>query len=189
MAPLSVRRVIALATVLPAVALSGCIEPPERVAVGERVPAYAASSLDGEQLRLQDLRGEVVLLNVWATWCFPCRREMPAFEALHREWNQHGLRVVAVSIDAAGATGDIRDFTAEYGLTFDILHDAEQRITRAFQTIGVPETFLIDADGRLRKHWIGRVDPHAASFREPVAEALNEAAQRYAGARLLPRFN
>jgi peroxiredoxin len=189
MTRVSVRRVLALTAVLPAMMLSACVERPARVAVGERVPAYTASGLDGEQLSLQDLRGEVVLLNVWATWCFPCRREMPAFEALHREWSQHGLRVVAVSIDAAGATGDIRDFTGEYGLTFDILHDAEQRVTRAFQTIGVPETFLIDAEGRLRRHWIGRVDPHAASFREPIAEALNEAAQRYAGARLLPRFN
>jgi peroxiredoxin len=189
MTRVSVTRVLALAAVLPAMVLAACVEPPARVAVGERVPAYSASGMDGKQLSLQDLRGEVVLLNVWATWCFPCRREMPAFEALHREWNQHGLRVVAVSIDAAGATGDIRDFTAEYGLTFDILHDAEQRVTRTFQTIGVPETFLIDAEGRLRRHWIGRVDPHAASFREPIAEALNEAAQRYAGARLLPRFN
>jgi cytochrome c biogenesis protein CcmG, thiol:disulfide interchange protein DsbE len=187
MTRISVRRVFSLAAVLPAMVLSTCVEPPARVAVGERVPEYSASGMDGEQLSLQELRGEVVLLNVWATWCFPCRREMPAFEVLHREWNQHGLRVVAVSIDAAGATGDIRDFSAEYGLTFDILHDAEQRVTRAFQTIGVPETFLIDAEGRLRRHWIGRVDPHAASFREPIAEALNEAAQRYAGARLRGR--
>jgi peroxiredoxin len=180
---------VAAVGMLAAFALAACAEPPARVAVGERVPSFAAADLEGRTLDLRDLRGEVVLLNVWATWCYPCRREMPAFEELHREWQEHGLRIVAVSIDGAGAGRDVIEFVAEYGLTFDILHDPEQRITRTLQTIGVPETFLIDAEGRLQKHWIGRVDPHADSFRAPVAEALNRAGRRVARSQFLPRLN
>jgi peroxiredoxin len=171
------RRLLTAGAVLGMLIVApGCREVPANVAVGERVPAYAGRYLDGRQVELSDLRGEVVLLNIWATWCFPCRREMPAFEELHREWSASGLRIVAVSIDAANAARDIREFVEEYDLTFDILHDPGQGIAQAFRTIGVPETFLIDAEGRLRRHWLGRIDPHAESIRGPIREALRDAA-------------
>lgn len=161
--------------------LVGCVEPAGRVAVGERVPSLMARDLEGRAVELRSLRGEVVVLNVWATWCFPCRREMPALERLHRELGDHGLRVVAVSIDAPNAVRDIREFIDDYDLTFDILHDAAQQVARDLSTIGVPETFLIGADGRLRRHWIGRIDPDAENIRAPIREAMREAgAQRTA---------
>jgi cytochrome c biogenesis protein CcmG, thiol:disulfide interchange protein DsbE len=155
-----------------ALALTACVEPPGRVAVGERVPSYAARDLDGRTVDLHDLRGEVVLLNVWATWCFPCRREMPALERLHQELGDRGLRIVAVSIDAANAVRDVREFVEEYGLTFDILHDPARDVTRHFNTIGVPETFLIDAQGRLQRHWLGRIDPQSESVRGAVVDVM-----------------
>jgi cytochrome c biogenesis protein CcmG, thiol:disulfide interchange protein DsbE len=167
-------RAAAVLALLAALAAAGCVDAPASVAVGEPVPSFAAKDLDGHAVDLRDLRGEVVLLNVWATWCFPCRREMPAFEELHRELGDQGLRIVAVSVDAAGATSDIRDFVHEYDLSFDILHDPARHVSRAFQTIGVPETFLIDARGRLRRHWIGRIDPRADGIRSPIVEALTE---------------
>jgi cytochrome c biogenesis protein CcmG, thiol:disulfide interchange protein DsbE len=159
-----------------AVLVVGCVQPATRVAEGEAVPSYEAQDLAGRTVDLRSLRGEVVLLNVWATWCFPCRREMPAFEQLHRELGGRGLRIVAVSIDAVNADRDIREFVDEYDLTFDILHDPGQQVTRDFNTIGVPETFLIGADGRLRRHWMGRIDPHAENIRAPIREAMREAA-------------
>ncbi|CAN5658035.1 hypothetical protein BH23GEM9_BH23GEM9_23650 [soil metagenome] len=159
---------------------AACTAPPARVAVGELAPAFAAARLDGANVSLRELQGEVVLLNVWATWCFPCRREMPAFEDLHRDLGTAGLHVIAVSIDAASAARDVAEFIAEYDLTFDILHDPAQQVTRAFQTIGVPETYLIGADGRLLRHWIGRIDPRADNIRGPVIEALRERQQLHA---------
>jgi peroxiredoxin len=172
-----VRRVIAgVAVAVGLMVLPGCTEVPEKVAVGDKVPAFTGRDLDGQKLDLRSLRGEVVLLNVWATWCFPCRREMPALEQLHRDWSGSGLRIVAVSIDAANAGRDIREFVAEHGLTFDIVHDPGQDVTRAFRTIGVPETFLIDAEGRLRRHWLGRIDPHSENVRAPIREVMREAA-------------
>lgn len=169
-------RLVAVAVLVLAVAVTGCIQPATRVADGEAVPSYEARDLDGRTVDLRSLRGEVVLLNVWATWCFPCRREMSAFEQLHRELGGRGLRIVAVSIDAMNAERDVREFVDEYDLTFDILHDPAQQVTRVFSTIGVPETFLIGADGRLRRHWMGRIDPHAENIRAPIREAMLEAA-------------
>jgi cytochrome c biogenesis protein CcmG, thiol:disulfide interchange protein DsbE len=158
-----------LATAL--LAAAGCsFSPP--VAVGNKAPEFAANTLDGEAVSLAELRGEVVLLNVWATWCFPCRREMPSFEALHRELGGEGLRVVAVSIDQPGAASEIRAFLEEYDITFTVLYDSEQRITRAFNTLGVPETFLIDRNGVLVKHWIGRIDGRSPLVRAPIHDAL-----------------
>lgn len=153
-------------------AISGCTAAPA-ASVGDPVPAYQARSLDGEAVTLAGLHGEVVLLNVWATWCYPCRREMPAIEALHRELGGDGLAVVAVSIDGAGAEPEIRAFLEEFGISFAVLHDPEQRIVRAFATRGVPETFLIDRDGTLLRHWIGRIDAHSPAVRVPIYEALD----------------
>jgi cytochrome c biogenesis protein CcmG, thiol:disulfide interchange protein DsbE len=170
------RAVTSFAALLVLTATTACsVEPP--VAVGKRVPSYAAATLEGERIALADLRGEVVLLNIWATWCYPCRREMPSFEALQRELGDEGFRVVAVSIDRAGDRAQIGDFLEEYGITFTVLHDHDQGIARTFDARGVPETFLIDREGVLRRHWIGRIDGHSELVRAPIREALG---QRYA---------
>jgi peroxiredoxin len=154
-------------------AATGCAAP-ETAAVGQRVPAYAAPDLSGDEVSLGELRGNVVLLNVWATWCYPCRREMPGLEELHRELDAQGLTVLAVSVDAQGNAGDIREFLEELGLTMPVAHDARADVSRVFSTRGVPETFLIGADGTLRHHWIGRIDARSESVRGPVRVAMAE---------------
>lgn len=165
------RTIAALLCAAALFATSAC-SAPDVATVGDRVPDYAATDLDGNHVRLADLRGEVVLLNVWATWCYPCRREMPALEAMHRELRDAGLRVVAVSVDAGNAGGDIRDFMEELDLTMDVLHDGRSAVSKAFSTLGVPETFLIGPDGTLLHHWRGRIDPHAPGVRDRVLAAL-----------------
>lgn len=129
------------------------IRAPGPVAEGFKAPDFLARRLDdpARLVRLSDYAGTVVLVNVWATWCDPCREEMPSIERLYRELEPRGFKVVAVSIDDAGAEGDIRDFAREYGLTFDIAHDPTGHIQRTYQLIGVPESFLIDRDGVIRK--------------------------------------
>jgi cytochrome c biogenesis protein CcmG, thiol:disulfide interchange protein DsbE len=172
----SLRRTSALAAAAALLlAVAGC-EMRHPATEGLRAPSFAAETLEGERVALDELRGEVVLLNVWATWCWPCRREMPSFEALHREMAPQGLRVVAVSIDDARAQGEIHEFLDEYDITFTILHDPRKRIADAFQPAGVPETYLIDADGVIRKRWIGRIDGRSEGVRGPIREALRERA-------------
>ncbi len=126
---------------------------PDPVGVGFRAPEFQAKRLDDtmQVARLGDYEGSVVLLNVWATWCQPCREEMPSIERLYQELGPRGLRVVAVSVDDGGAEADIQEFVREFGLTFDILHDPTGRILQTYQMIGVPETFLIDRTGVIRK--------------------------------------
>lgn len=130
------------------------------VSVGSRAPGFIALTLDepGTPKSLTDYRGDVVVLNIWATWCIPCRTEMPSMEAVFRDLGPHGLRVVAVSIDEAGTEQKIRDFVKEYGLTFEVLHDAAGTIQGIYRTTGVPETFVLDRDGVIRKKWIGQDD-------------------------------
>jgi peroxiredoxin len=174
------RRASLFALAFVALLLGAC-SAPDVVTVGKRVPDYAARDLEGRPVSLASLRGEVVLLNVWATWCYPCRREMPGLEELHRELEGAGLRVVAVSVDAAGASGEIRDFLDELGLTMAVLHDTRAEVSKAFSTMGVPETFLIGDDGVLLHHWRGRIDARSHSVRGPVYEALAALQGRSAG--------
>ena len=149
------------------------------VSVGSDAPAFEAHTLDArsEVRTLRDYRGDVVLLNVWATWCVPCREEMPSLQRLHEEFGDDGLRVVAVSIDRGDdAAAKVRAFREEYGLTFDILHDPTGEIQRAYQTTGVPETFVIGRDGVIRKKEIGAANWNSASRRAVIAALLAEPA-------------
>jgi len=146
--------------------------------VGESVPAYHATALSGGSFRLSDLRGQVVLLNVWATWCPPCREEMPALERLHDELGERGVRVVGVSIDKGESADVPTEFLRENGITFTILRDASGQVARTFQTRGVPETFLIGRDGTLLQRWVGRIEPGSASVRGAVERALATSVSR-----------
>ena len=149
------------------------------VSVGSPAPPFRALTLDSvPQVRtLADYAGHVVLLNVWATWCAPCRIEMPSMEALHRDFAAKGLRVVAVSVDQIAGAPQIRDFAQELGLTFDILHDSAQTIVRAYHVNGYPYSFVIGRDGTIRRKWIGPEDWNSPSNRA-LMTALLESATR-----------
>lgn len=144
------------------------------VTIGREAPAFTAVTLDSATVTktLADYRGEIVLLNVWATWCGPCREEMPSIEALHQRYGPRGLKVVAVSIDDPGSEQAIRDFAREYGLTFEILHDASGDIARDYQTTGIPETFIIGRDGIIRRKEIGPRDWSSPANRAIIARLL-----------------
>jgi len=124
----------------------------EGVHVGKRAPDFTAVSLaTGDSVRLRtEYADQVTLVNIWATWCIPCRTEMPAMERLYQLYGPKGFRIAAVSIDE-GSVEDIRAFAKEFNLTFDILHDATGEIQRSYQTTGVPESFLLDKNGVIVK--------------------------------------
>ncbi|HEU4629694.1 MAG TPA: TlpA disulfide reductase family protein [Gemmatimonadaceae bacterium] len=144
------------------------------VTIGSEAPDFTARTLGtpATTKTLDDYRGEVVLLNVWATWCAPCREEMPSIEALHRRYGPRGLKVVAVSIDEPGSEDAIRDFARQFGLSFEILHDASGDIQRIYQTTGVPETFVIGRDGIIRRKQIGATDWSSPANRAVIARLL-----------------
>lgn len=149
------------------------------VTVGSRAPDFRASVLGRPTVKtLADYKGRVVVLNIWATWCEPCKVEMPSLEALHRAFGSAGLKVVGVSIDDAATDDSIRAFANALGLTFEILHDPTHAIEGAYQTTGYPETFVIGRDGTIRKKWIGAADWNSPSNRLVIAELLGIAAPR-----------
>ena len=152
------------------------------VEVGTRAPAFTAVDLQGRPVSLDDLRGEVVLLNIWATWCGPCRDEMPSMERLHRELGPRGLKIVAVSVDAAPGIaqpgrqpgGDVAEFVRQLGLTFTVWHDPSGQIQRTYRTTGVPESFIIDRDGVIQKKVIGATEWDSGSHPELLRRLLDE---------------
>ncbi len=125
---------------------------------GHRAPDFRATQIGGEQVRLSDLRGRVVVLNIWATWCKPCEEEAPSLERLYRkikmEPGGRDFEILAVSIDARSRDA-VLPFKRKFGLTFPILFDPDGRVSRIYQTTGVPETFVIDREGIIREKVIG----------------------------------
>lgn len=122
------------------------------------LPAIAGRSGAGEAKGIDDYAGDVVLLNIWATWCGPCRIEMPSMQRLQQRLGPKGLRIVAVSVDDPGMEARISAFVDELNLSFEILHDAPGAIRQIYQTTGVPETFVIGRDGLIRRRIIGADD-------------------------------
>ncbi len=147
------------------------------VTIGSAAPEFSAevvtdAGIPGATRTLADYRGEVVLLNIWATWCGPCREEMPSLQKLHERFGAEGLHVVAVSVDDPSASGAIREFAQQYGLTFELLHDRSGAIQRQYHTTGVPETLVIGRDGRILRKQIGATDWNSAANRALIAQLL-----------------
>ncbi|MFQ5692512.1 MAG: redoxin domain-containing protein [Nitrospinota bacterium] len=126
--------------------------PPLRA--GDEAPLFAFPDLKGRTVSLKDFRGKVVFLNVWATWCPTCVWEMPSMEVIYQKYRNRGLVMLAVSIDALGKDVVV-PFMKKYELTFPALLDPKGTIKRLYQTTGVPETFIIDREGRLFRKVIG----------------------------------
>ena len=162
------RRFALLAGVL---ACAGS-EPPARVEVGLEAPSYAARSLNGDSVSLGLLRGKPVLLNVWATWCLPCKEEIPYLESLHAKHAAQGLQIVGVSVDARGEESKINEFAKDFRMTYPIWRDPDERVNSRFLAIGVPSTYLIDRDGILRWKHLGTLRATTPGFAAALEEVL-----------------
>ena len=143
-----------------------------RVEIGLPAPAYATLSLNGDSVSLAGERGKVVLLNIWATWCHPCRAEIPELRQLHERYRAKGLELVGVSVDADGTDEVIRGFMRDFQMTFPIWRDPDERISSLFLTLGVPATFLIDKEGVLRWRKTGPIAPNDTSLSAAIERAL-----------------
>lgn len=143
-------------------------------------PEFALPDLDGEIVRLSDYRGKVVLVNFWATWCPPCKEEMPALQQLHEEM---GDRVEILGLDRAEPAETVRRFVRKYGITFKVLLDREDEVARRYQLTGIPETFFVDSEGVVRVKWIGPMTlAQMRGFVEQTAAATGDPATGGGGA-------
>ena len=143
-----------------------------RVAIGAPAPAYRTVSLNGDSVSLDQQRGKVILFNVWATWCHPCRAEIPELQALHAKYQPRGLELVGVSVDNDGANEDIKAFVQEFKMSYPIWRDPDERVSSQFMLVGVPATFLIDKQGVLRWRKTGPVAPGDTSLSAAIERAL-----------------
>jgi len=147
-------------------------ESSRSVEVGKVVPEYRAVSVDGDSVSLAAQRGKVVLFNVWATWCHPCRDEIPELLVLYEKYKPRGLELVGVSIDATGSDEAIRSFMKDFRMTYPVWRDPDERVSTEFLVVGVPATFLIDRNGTLRWRKTGPIQPGDSSLTAAIEQAL-----------------
>ena len=138
-----------------------------QVTVGSPAPTFKATTLTaGDTISFDKYKGQVVLLNIWATWCQPCEQEMPSIQQLVDSMGPKGLRLVSVSIDK-DPRDEVQQWLAQRHLTFEVLQDQTGRIQQTYQTTGVPESFILDRNGVIVKKVIGAIE-----WTEPGTRAL-----------------
>ena len=150
-------------SLLSALTLFGCTLPisghaqsmgaePPPLPAGSRAPAFTTTTLQGKPLSLASLRGKVVLIDYWATWCGPCRMATPMLEALHKKFGRQGLRVVGISLDRADSVAQVKPFVKAYGMTYLIsaAPALNGRAARDYRVNGIPSQYLIDKKGIVR---------------------------------------
>ena len=157
---LMVITLVSVPLVPPALASEGGGRPVQQrgfVKPGQVAPDFRLRDMNGQMVSLSDFRGKVVLLNFWATWCGPCRVEMPAMEELYRQYSRKDFEILAVSTDAQGVAVT-RPFQQENKLTFPILHDADFRVGLSYGARTLPMTFMVDRNGIVRQQIFGARD-------------------------------
>ena len=144
--------------------------------MGAPAPSYAAEKADGTPIALADLKGKVVLLNIWATWCKPCRQEIPALETLHQRHREAGLVVAGVSIDVDEDRKKVAEFAGALGASYAMWYDPDDRVSTTFLAIGVPASYLIGRDGTLRWRHVGPITAEDGALNAALKAALEESA-------------
>jgi len=150
------------------------IAPREGTRVGFLAPAFSLDRLDGGRSSSTEFRGKVVLLNFWATWCGPCRAEMPSLEALSHEFPSQDFVVVGLSSDYEGAQ-IVQPFMESFGLTFPILLDPEMAVNDRFEVRAIPASIVLDRQGVIRYKFFGAMDWATPKNRDLVRSLIAEA--------------
>ena len=155
-----VRIAILVSTLVLGLAIAGCSSgsttaPVQVLQPGSPAPDFQLESLDGQSVSLSGLQGNPVMLNFWATWCGPCRAEMPFIQEVYEdeEWREQGLVILAVNVGESSST--VQSFIEDNGLFFPVLLDKSKKVTRDYNISGIPTTFFIDKNGIMIDSAIG----------------------------------
>jgi len=144
-------------------------EPPKAAA------EFALPDLEGATIRLEDLRGKTVLIDFWATWCGPCKDSIPYYQKLYASRRSSGL--IIVGIDEDTNPQEARSFAKENAMTYPVLLDPDRRTFDSYDVSGLPTTFLIDSEGKIRRRWVSFDDDIASEIQKEV-DSLLKPAQR-----------
>ncbi|MBI3296761.1 MAG: TlpA family protein disulfide reductase [Elusimicrobia bacterium] len=153
-----------------ALVLAACRPAPSPAAGGALAPDLTLNDLSGKPVSLSGLRGKVVLLDFWATYCGPCEESVPALDRLYREHKAAGLEVVGVSVDALAEV--VGPYAKEHGMSYTVLFDAEEKGRELFKLRGLPQAFLIDREGKIVAQWFGYDEQVHADMVDKVKKAV-----------------
>jgi peroxiredoxin len=163
----NVGKLVVVALILGGTVLVLLVRQGSRVPqLGDKAPDFALPTLKGDTVRLSDYRRQVVVLNLWATWCPPCVEETPSLKKFADEMAGRGVAVVGISVDED--PNALKEFISKYGLTYPVARDPQQAVTSRYGTFKFPETFILDEDGRIADKLIGAVDWQDPRIREFV---------------------
>jgi len=164
---LKVARRLAVAVLAAAAAGANAAVTPSTSA-----PDFTLPSLDGPNLRLQEQRGRVVMINFWASWCGPCRVEMPHLARLYEKYRGSGFTVLAVNIDESPQKA--ASLASQLGMRFPVLLDTDKKVSRLYDLSTMPSTVLVDRDGRVRYVHRGYRDGYEETYDRQIRELLRE---------------
>jgi peroxiredoxin len=128
--------------------LTGVAAPAASIAPGAPAPAFQLHSAASTDVSLNDLKGQVVLINFWASWCGPCRQEMPVLEQLYRKYKAAGFTLIGVNVEPK--SGDAEGFLKSTPVSFPILFDPDSKVSRLYEVTGMPSTVIVDRAGKVR---------------------------------------
>lgn len=151
------RNFFRILPILILVALLGCSRQQKPAVEGNQAPDFTLNTLNGELVKLSDLKGQVVIVNFWATWCPPCREEIPSMMRLNAAMAGKPFRMLCVSIDEGGKLA-VEEFFRKSGFSLPVLMDADKRVGKLYGITGVPETFVIDRRGVILKKVVGAME-------------------------------
>lgn len=139
---------------------------------GQTAPDFALKSSTGENMRLSEYRGDVVMVNFWATWCGPCRQEMPLLDDLHSRYERVGFNLLGVNIDDDSSRA--MDMIRELGVSFPVLFDARKEVSRLYEVDAMPVTVIIDREGTVRYVHQGYKPGYEEKYLDQVRSLLRE---------------
>jgi peroxiredoxin len=122
---------------------------------GNKAPDFELKTIDGETMRLSDLKGKVVFVNLWATWCPPCRAEMPEMVRYYNEHSSEKFEILAVNLTDSDSEKEVKKFADDYKINFPVLLDTEGKVGDLYKTVSIPTTFIVDKKGIIKEKYIG----------------------------------
>lgn len=161
----SVKKILGLGAILGASLLS-------LGALADAAPDFTLKSNSGENVRLAELRGKVVMLNFWASWCGPCRQEMPLLDGIYKRYNPAGFEYLGINVEEDNA--DAKKLIKELGVSFPILFDPESKASKLYDVEAMPTTVLIDKKGEIRYVNRGYKPGDENKYRDEIRELIRE---------------
>ncbi len=140
--------------------------------VGQPAPDFVLKSASGDNLRLSEFRGDVVMINFWATWCGPCRQEMPLLDELYSRYQRVGFNLLGVNID--DDSGKAMNMIAELGVSFPVLFDTRKEVSKLYAVDAMPATIIVDRDGRVRHVHHGYKPGYEQDYLNEIRSLLRE---------------